>query len=250
MCLGLRVGEVERAPKEIDAFGSLDRCVEEILKACEQVNGVLAPLLSIEIDGVKNIYTHTELQIASIVASFFRSRNGLEPQKSFPLAKRGTRLVHHYLSDALRREWAGTGDTKAYRAVSMDRYAEEVPRRTFEAQAESFYLDAPENRNGAVRRDPALVAFLRAVTAAKLGKSDREPVSVAPIPTISGLKLIGIDPMTVANLSLLRNNSKIDPGGMLPPLPAEPTEGQIKQRLDDRFEAMVDLICSHFSFGS
>lgn len=253
MCFGLKVEDVKLAPAEIEAFGSLDKVVEAILASCEKADAILAPLLSIEIDGA-SVYTHTELQIASIVATLFRALYGLDPQRSFPTAKRGGRLVQHYLGDALRREWSGTGDTKAYQVISRDRYAEEVPRRTFEAQAESFYLDTDpyQTSKRSARRDPALLLFLRAVTAAQLGKIDGKPVKVSPVPALPNLKLIGIDPFTLANLKLLGTDGQVvaDPGRVLPPLPPDPSSAQIKQRLDDRFKAMVDLISSHFSFGT
>jgi hypothetical protein len=253
MCFGLKVTDVKDAPTRIDSFGSLDRTVDEILKACDYVDRILAPLLAIEIETAKGVYTHTEMQIASIAASFFRALNGFDPQQAAPMARREARLVHHYLGDALRREWVGTGDTKAYRAIATDRYAEEVPRRTFEAQSESFYVDAPDTQDArGARRDPALIVFLRAIAAAQLGKADGQPITVSPVPALPNLKLIGLSPYAVANLRLLGDDGRVvaDPGRVLAPLPQEPSKQQIMQRLDDRFKAMVDLICSHFAIGT
>ena len=254
LSFGLKLDAMGDIPDRLKEFGSLDRYFEVVTRAADSVWGYLSPLLQIDIAGGENNSTHTELQIASIVATLFRGMVGLEPQRLCAPKVRRERILQHYLTDALRREWTGTGDAKAYRAVTTDRYAEEVSARTFRAQAESWYLEMLENPNGkrGGKLDSSLATFLRAVAVAQLGVTEPQSMKLEPKPVLGNLQLINISPNVVANLRLVdaHGMTAADPGAALPPLPPEPSQQQLRQRLDQRFNAMVDVVAAHFDFAS
>jgi hypothetical protein len=162
-----------------------------------------------------------------------------------------------YLSDALRSEWSGTGDTKAITVVRNDRYGQPVSRTNFMSNAHSWYLNHLEDarfrssrKGGWIMTDT--LAFLRAylfssgVPLQSIGGSIRAEVAIPQVAILMG----NGSPLVVSNVRLTDASGHVlaDPGSAVPALPSAPSADELRHHLEQRFRAMLDKIVLAYEF--
>lgn len=123
---GLRPGLLGELPTRFkrDSQGAIDPLPFEkaLGEALKFVASVLSPYLSLRLKGSRGSVAHTDYQIASIIG---RVLVGMfdppdwTPRDTWPTEREVLRraLPRHYLIDILRKEWAGSGDSRLFNMV-------------------------------------------------------------------------------------------------------------------------------------
>jgi hypothetical protein len=252
LSFGLSLSKLEDVPGELDQWESMDDYFEGLLAACEEVAEALKSLCDGTFEASRIRYTHTELQMASLVAAIFQARYIEGTAETMSPRAVETNLPQHYLWDALRREWSGTGDTKAVRAVKEARYATAVNRSVFFESANAWHNEHLMDAYNVTKKswmDATCVALLRAYLHASGVPLDASSRIVAE-PANPSVSIIFGTANLVSNVRLLDAKGHVlaDPGTALPTLSSTPTENQIRNHLRERFKVMLDKIALAYGF--
>lgn len=248
--------DFEQLPERVAAYHSCDVFLADLRVASELVWEILAPVLSLKFENAVESFAHKELQMAAMVASMFRAISLRAVDAStISVAERQRNLRQHYLADAFRSFWSGSGDSKALRLIREDAFA-----RPVSSKAMQYYLKTWSSENAeaqairAARRaklDVHSALFLKAYAAAN---------GMSPGDTLS-MKL-AVDPATLTSLRLptgfilpniilmnARGVAVADPGRELPALTASPSALQVNEYFEQRLENMIDTIVAYFGFA-
>lgn len=251
LSFGISLSHLDRVPKELDRWDSIDEYFERLLEACDDVARALRPTCLGDFESSKVKHAHTELQMASLVASVFRARHGLGAASALPLHEQLKMLRQHYLWDAIRREWTGTGDTKAVRAVLQERYALPVSRSMFFDSARAWYNEHLADARNTKKHwmDLSTVALLRAYLFAS-GFEEDPDTRILAVPANPSVSIAFGSANLVSNVKLTDAAGHVlaDPGTALPSLPATPTAEQVRHHLERRFSVMLDKIALAYEF--
>lgn len=191
--------------------------------------------------------------MCSMVAGTYRMRARRSTKSYLSPAERTRYLRQHYLWDALRREWSGTGDTKAVRAVMSDRYGSGVAKSMLFDTARAWYGEHVADASTSAKwLDSSGVALLRAyLFACDLGNSvGSQPLSlVAAHPSAS---IVFGTAGIVSNVRFVDAAGLVvaDPGTALPALPSSPTAEQVRTHLRQRFNVMLDKTALAYEFST
>ncbi len=133
-CVGAGVADkdLKRLPEEIRGL-ELSRLEQRLIESVEFVYQVMKPVLSYQRVGSNKLpYFHSDLQIASMIATAFQVRydisdlselEGWEEKRS----TLGKSLPMHFLLDILQDSWRGSGDSKLKEVVSSMSYLDPLP---------------------------------------------------------------------------------------------------------------------------
>jgi hypothetical protein len=255
LCFRTSLSAMEGVPGAIDAFGTSDEYFKALFEAIDEVDEALKPLtLGTFADGTIE-QPHTDLQMASIVATVFRARAGHSDGQYRSQAERAKYIRQNYLLDAMRREWSGTGDTKALRAVNQDRYMGPISRESFKSAAQAWQ---DEHMDSSIRwrdRDKWIdfptLAFLRAyLHASDVPISERSGTlrTEAVVPAIGAIS--GNRARVSANVRIVdgANHVLCDPGAAIRPPSQTADAGELRKYLRETFNGMLDKIVLKFGF--
>ena len=246
------LSEMDAIPDRLRRFESPDAYFGEVFAAVDEVERALRPTMAGEFVESGVTQTHTELQMASIVATIFRARAKHSDGQFVTEANRAKLLRQHYLWDAIRREWTGTGDTKAVRVVVQDRYMSPVTRETFMTAARAWHEEHMEAvRNSKAKWiDISTLAFLRAyLFASNVTIRPGAPAMVTE-PVVPYLSILTGKPLLVSNVRILDDRGHVlcDPSASVPHPPAAPTTHDLRDFLYNRFNAMLDKVVLAYGF--
>ena len=246
------LSEMDEIPDRLRRFESPDAYFAEVFAAADEVNRALHPTIGGNFADSRLTQTHTELQMASIVATIFRARAKHSDGQFISEVERAKMLRQHYLWDAIRREWSGTGDTKAVRVVVQDRYMTPVTRQTFMTAARAWHEEHMESirHSKASWIDISALAFLRAYLFASgvVIKPGAAPLTTEPV--LPYISILTGKPSLISNIRILDDRGRVlcDPSSSIPPPPASPTTHDLREFLSNRFNAMLDKIVLSYGF--
>ena len=254
LSFALSLSDIDRVPKYLGEFESPDAYFTSLFDACNEVERTLGPAMLGSFEAAKAPTTHTELQMASIIASVFRAQVGRGAASYLSEAERGRHLQQHYLWDALRREWTGTGDTKAVRAVGSERYAAAVAKSLFYNTARAWHGEhvSEAASRGKKWLDAPALALLRAY----LYACDVDDAALAQtlyvVPAQPSVSILCGTPNVISNVRITNAAGLVlaDPGSALPALTTAPTAQQVRHHLDQRFNVMLDKIALKYQFAN
>lgn len=244
------LSEMDEIPGRLRRFESPDAYFGEVFAAADEVARALRPTTAGTFTETRVSQTHTELQMASIVATIFRARAKHSDGQYLSETERAKLLRQHYLWDAIRREWTGTGDTKAVRVVVQDRYMTPVTREAFMTAARAWHEEHLENirHSKAAWIDISALAFLRAYLFASGVAPQAEALRTESV--VPFVSLLTGKPLVVSNIRILNTSGGLvsDPGSAVPPPSASPTTPDLRDFLNKRFNAMLDKIVLAYGF--
>ncbi len=250
---GLSLSDIERVPGYLDDQESPDVYLQQLFEACGEVSMGLEPTLGCTFDGSKAPATHTELQMASIIAAIYRMRVGRSSKSFLSPAERMRSVRQHYLWDTLRREWSGTGDTKAVRAVTSDRYGSDVGKSLFFDTARAWYSEHLNDASGRGTKwlDAAGVALLRAYLFAS-DVDTRNAQTLYLSPAHASASIVFGTPNVISNVQIKNAAGVVvaDPGSALPRLATSPSAEQLRAHLQQRINVMLDKIALTYEFSN
>lgn len=251
LSFGISLSHLDRVPDKLQGWESIDLYFERLLEACDDVARAIRPVCLGDFVATRVSLAHTELQMASLVASVFRAHHGDGAASALPLVERSKMLRQHYLWDAIRREWTGTGDTKAVRAVLQERYALPVSRSMFFDSARAWYNEHLADARSTKKywMDQSTVALLRAYLFAS-GIEEDQLTQIVAVPANPEVSIAYGTANLVSNVRLTeaKGHLLVDPGTALPPLPPAPTAEQVRNHLERRFGVMLDKIALAYQF--
>jgi hypothetical protein len=251
LSFGISLSHLDRVPDKLGQWQSIDLYFQRLLEASDEVARTIRPTCLGDFAATRFKLAHTELQMASLVASVFRAQHGDGVNSGLSRHERSKMLRQHYLWDAIRREWTGTGDTKAVRAVLQERYSLPVSRSMFFDSARAWYNEHLADARNSTKNwiDPSTLAFLRAYLFAS-GIEEDQPTRVVAVPANPNVSIAYGTANIVSNVKLtdLEGHVLIDPGTALPALPDQPTADQVRHQLERRFNVMLDKIALAYQF--
>ncbi len=229
-CLGhgVTVNEVKKLP---DAVSGLDRVRLEsnLIESIEYVSDALQSIISLQPEPYERIsYYHAENQIVSMIATAFQvryDRRDLREREGW--AEKRERLAKHLpmylLSETLRGDWRGSGDSRLHDFLQYHRYLDPPPTKTlWQNVLDTWFDDHMRTRKHTqryVRHEYPEFLLLRFVFARRL-KSEREYKVSHVVPTIQLQRLMryaygGEGPLnTIGNLALVAATERLDYGDL------------------------------------
>ena len=224
--LGVTINEVKKLP---DAVSGLDRqrLESNLIESIEYVSDTLQSIISLQPEGYEKVsYYHAENQIVSMIATAFqvrydkrdlRERDGWI-EKRERLAKH---LPMYLLSETLRGDWRGSGDSRLHDFLQYHRYLDPPPTKTlWQNVLDTWFDDHMRTRKQTqryVRHEYPEYLFLRYIFARRISRVTEYKVSHV-VPTLQLQRLMryaydGKGPLnTIGNLALVAATEKLEQG--------------------------------------
>lgn len=252
-----KTDKFERLPDYVKARGSCDDFLEGLVTAAGLVWKSLAPMLSLNIENTAVSSSHKELQMAAMVASIFRA---MDSRTSIPGAismdKRLQYLRQHYIADAFRSFWSGSGDAKALRMVKEDAFARPVSSKAMQYYFKSWHSELIEasakQKKPSAKFNVSTTLFLKAYAAASnVPTTQVIHVRAAIAPSVLAQERLSTA-FNPVNVLLVDSHGSViaDPDRHLPAPSANASGAQLTSYFERRLNLMIDTIISHYGFSA